>query len=341
MMTFREAHEDYIKRLNNSLSKVVDLDLAKKRLTYSRWKVAENLDKLLFEFETNVKKNDANVYWCPDVKSTIEQLNKQLKNFSKVEFFDQNAVRHLVNTIDFSVPEPIESPELVVTGAKFIIANTGNFYLSFNDIEQYEKLLKARKIVVIAGIDSVLSLQSELYNARQLYSIFETGELTYTAEILARPGRTRGLNAEVSLMLVDLNKNKLLDIPEHRPLFSLLNFDLPPVCPMQQFDYQPKSWKRQDSLNYIAQSFLNGIKENPENIRNNYGLKLLNRYLPYDIDLYEQIVDSRALFHQEARKPSFLSIFEQDKAGILLNPKKFKDKDRFKKFAEQYFFGKF
>lgn len=339
-MTFKEAHIDYITRLGINLPKITDLELAKKRLTYSRWKVSENLDKLLFEFETNVKKNDASVFWCPDTKSTLEQLNKQLKNFSKVEFFKHNAVRHLVNTIGFDVPAPSDSPELVVIGAKFIIANTGNFFSVFDDFKDYEKLLKARKVVVVAGIDSVLSLQSELYTARQLYSVFETGDLVYKAEVLGRPGRIRGLNAEISLLLIDLNKNRLLDIPEHRPLFSLLNFDLPPVCPMQQFNYDPSNWKSVDSLNFVFSSFLDGLKEHPENVRANYGMHLLNGYLPYDLDLYDHIVNARALLNSEAKRPSILNIFDQDRSGFAMNPKKFKDKEKFSKYAEQHFFGK-
>jgi len=85
-MDFISANKAYTERLSVSLSKVTDMELAKKRLTYSRWKVAENLDKLLFEFETNVKKNDASIHWCPDVKTSIDQLNKQLKNLAKWHF---------------------------------------------------------------------------------------------------------------------------------------------------------------------------------------------------------------------------------------------------------------
>ena len=64
MMGFHNYNKEYLLRLNESLSKINDINLIKKRLTYIRWKVAENLDKLLFEFETNVKKTDANVLQC-------------------------------------------------------------------------------------------------------------------------------------------------------------------------------------------------------------------------------------------------------------------------------------
>lgn len=338
---FREAYESYRMKLEDSLSKVNDLELVKKRLTYARWKVSENLDKLLFEFETNVKKNDAAVNWCPDVKSGLEQLNKQIKNFSQVEFFKHNAVRHFVNALDIKLPEPSERPEAVVIGAKFIVANTGNFYAALDSIEQYEKVLGARKIIVIAGIDSVISLQSELYTAKQLYAIYETGNLQYPVELLARPGRVRGFNTEISLLLVDINKSRLLDIPLHRPLFSLLNFDLPPVCPMQQFNYEPDNWKYQSSLETFLSAMENGIKSGAQKINGNYGLNHLSRYIPYDIDMYDQVMEARALLHSEDKKAGILSFLDQDKSSVALSPRKFKDPARFKKYAEHNFFGRF
>lgn len=339
-MGFIEEHRDYLNRLEISLSKINDMELAKKRLTYIRWKVSENLDKLLFEFETNVKKNDAGIIWCPDQNAALEQLNKQLKPYGKVRFFKHNAVRYLVNALDIQVPEPAEQPEAVIIGAKFIMANTGNFYAALRSAEEYEMLINAKKIVVIAGIDSVLALQSELYTARQLYAIFETGDLHYPAEILGRPGRIRGLNAEISLLLTDLNKNRLLDIPTHRPLFSLLNFDLPPVCPMQQLQYNPEDWKYKDTLAYVLHAFINGMEANKSILEGNYGLKPLNGYLPYDIDLYEQILDARAHLRKDEKQSLLMRLMDADKSGLITQPSKFADPEKFRKFAEHNFFGK-
>ncbi len=340
-MSFEDDHINYQKRLKESLSRISELDLAKKRLTYTRWKVSENLDKLLFEFETNVKKNDAGILWCPDQNSALDSLNKHLKNFSKINFFRHNSVRHFINELDLKLPVLSEDPEVVVIGAKFIMANTGNFYTPFKSFEEYEMCIKAKKIIVIAGIDSVLALQSELYMAKQLYAIFETGSLHYAAEMLARPGRTRGLNAEIVLLLTDLNKNKLLDIPVHRPLFSLLNFDLPPVCPMQQLNYDPEDRTRPDTLSYILHAFMHGLTEFRSHIEGNYGLKPLNGYLPYDLDLYDQILDARSLLHLDERTNVFSKILDADKSSVALQQKKFADPEKFHKYAERNFFGKF
>lgn len=339
-MGFSEDYSAYRQRLKASLARISELGLARKRLTYTRWKVAENLDKLLFEYETNVRKGDAGITWCPDVKTSMESLDRQLKNFHRVVFFQHTAVRHFVNELDLKVSREMEDPDAVVIGAKFIMANTGNFYCALNSLEEYEQVLSARKIIVIAGVDSLLSVQSELPLARQLYATFETGNLGYVAEFTGRPGRARGINGEIALFLTDLNRTELLEIPAHRPLFSLLNFDLPPVCPQQQLEYDPQNWKKMDTLSYVLYAFMHGLEHNASYINGNYGLGILNQYLPYDMDLYQQILDARALLHKDDKKSKLMSLLDPDKSSIVFNPRKFKDAEKFRKYAEHNFFGK-
>lgn len=339
-MGFIEDYKAYEERLKASLARIADLDLAKKRLTYTRWKVAENLDKLLFEYETNVRKGDAGITWCPDVKTSMENLDRQLKNFHRVVFFQHTAVRHFVNELDLKVSHTMEDPDAVVLGAKFVMANTGSFYCALNSLEEYEQVLSAKKIIVIAGVDSLLASQSELPLARQLYATFETGNLDYVAEFTGRPGRARGLNGEIVLFLTDLNRTQLLDIPTHRPLFSLLNFDLPPVCPLQQLEYDPQSWKKLDTLAFVLYAFTHGLDNYASHINGNYGLGILNQYLPYDIDLYQQILDARALLHKDDKKSKLMALLDPDKSSIVFNPKKFKEAEKFRKYAEHNFFGK-
>jgi hypothetical protein len=340
-MSFLDNNKEYILRLNESLSKINDINLIKKRLTYIRWKVAENLDKLLFEFETNVKKTDTNVLWCPDVTSTIDNLNKQLRSYTKINFFKHNAVKHLVRELDMKVPDYTDNPEVVVIGAKFILANTGNFYSVFNSFQEYEQMLTAKKIIVIAGIDSILALQSELYLAKQLYSIFETGNLHYQSEILSRPGRIRGLGADITILLTDLNKNKLLELPQHRPLFSLLNFDLPSVCPQDSLQAPADSWFELNTFERFLNAFMDGLGKNTNSVNGNYGFNLLNQYLPYDIDLNDHVLNARSILHETDKVSILNKIIDADKSAFALNAKKFSDKEKFHKYAERNFFGHF
>jgi L-lactate utilization protein LutB len=223
-MDFYIQNKIYTDHLNETLSRIQDIELARQRLTYLRWKVTENLDKLLFEFETNVKKTDANILWAPDHTIAIEYLNKHLQPFNNVRFLKHNAVKKLVNNGGIKVPETPVKTDAIVVGAKFLMANTGNFFCALNSLEEYDAMLEAKKIIVIAGVDSFLASQTDLPIAKQLYSIYETGQLNYAAELMGRPGKPRGMNTEIVLILIDDGRSKLIENPVHRPL-----------CPMQQY----------------------------------------------------------------------------------------------------------
>lgn len=339
-MDFYEQHHLYISQLRSTLAKINDIDLAKKRLTYLRWKVAENLDKLLFEFETNVKKTDANILWAPDATKAIEYMNKHLQPFSNVRFLQHNSVKKLVNTGKIQVPTIPERADAIVVGAKFTLANTGNFFCALHSTEEYDAMLQAKKIIVIAGIDSILASQADLLLAKQLYAVYETGLLTYPAEILSRPGKPRGINAEIVLILIDDGRSKIIEQPVHRPLFSLLNFDLPAVCPMQELNYEPDNWQKVDSLTYFLYPFITDINAYAFHFKTNYGFKQLNQYMPYDIDLSDHVMEARAAVHKVDKMNPLGALLDTDKSGVILNQKKFRDKTKFEKYAEHHFFGK-
>ena len=338
-MNFTEKHTDYLHQLNMSLAHFKDLALAKKRLSFWRWKASENLDKLLFEFDTNVKKTDGKITWCPDNASTIETINKHLKGFDKINFHKHVGLQSVLLDID---PETIKNhnqADVVVTDAKFIIANTGNIYCSFYSIEEYLQVIHAKKVIIIAGIDTILSHQNELPLSKLLYSVYETGSLSYPAELLCRPGKLRGFNAEIILIINDNNRSKLLEIPAHRPLFSLLNFVLPPVCPIQATENKEDNPKDLDSLQYFLYPFMNGLKAFSSIIYNNYGFKHLSEYLPYDLNLYEQMIEARASIKEDEKTSPFLSLLNPSSAQLATQPNKFNQANKFKKFASEQFFG--
>lgn len=340
-MNFNEQNKAYIDTLNRTLAKIDDIPLAKKRLTYLRWKVAENLDKLLFEFETNIKKTDAGILWAPDIDQAITHLNKHLAPYNNVRFLNHQAVRKLANNGKIKIPDNPATTDAVVIGAKFMTANTGNVFTALHSLEDYEALLQARKIIIIGGIDSFLASQNDLPLAKQLYSIYETGKPGYTAELLCKPGKPRGMNAEVVLILVDDRRSLLLENPVHRPLFSLLNFELPPVCPLEQNRTDDRNeWSAINSLDYFLYPFLYGIQEYSNHFFNNYGLKLLNNYIPYDIDLSDHVMEARFSAGAGERKNPLMGLMDSDRSAVVLNPKKFKDRQQFEKYARHHFFGK-
>ncbi len=339
MTSFIEANSKFINHFNSSLSQIKDLELAKQRLTYSRWKTCENLDKLLFEFETNLKKTDSKVFWCPDEKTSVEFFNAQLKNYNQVQFFHHVGIQHIIAETDIQVPEACETPEVVVMDAKFLFANTGNIYSAFYSTEEYNQFLNAKKVIVCAGIDTMLSFQSELQNAKLLYSVFETGHLNYPSEIIMRSGKPRGLKAEIVLMIYDLNKSQLLEHANYRKLFYLLNFKLPAVCPMQQLDYEPNNWKKIDTLQYFLYPLMHQIQSHQELLFNNNGLSILNEFIPYDLDLNQLNLDLRAELTTNKKTNAFHSLFSGNIAELPLNIQKFNDPNKFEKYAKAMFFG--
>jgi hypothetical protein len=338
-MNFLQEHINYIDNLSKSLSKIQQLEIAKQRLTFTRWKATENLDKLLFEFETNVKKTDGKVDWCPDKSIAVDLLNKHLKNTEKANFLNHVGVNYFLKEIEFNDFSNDRNADTLVIDAKFIIANTGNIYTSFYTFDEYQLFLKAKKIIVIAGVDTLLSYQSELPLSKMLYSVFETGKLNYPAEILMRPGYSIGLKKEINVLICDLNKSNILENPTHRPLFNLLNFKLPPICPLEQFDYHSNNWKYVDSLQYFLYPFYHDIKSYKNLFFENNGLRHLSEYIPYDIDIYEQVLSARNEIHLMSKKPVF-NLFDGHKLNHLpLKPKNFNNKNKFDKYAKTFFFG--
>ncbi len=337
-MTFKERYQQYIVQLKASLNQIEDIELAKKRLTLIRWKAIENLDKLLFEFETNVKKTDSQILWCPDSTKTLESLNQLLSKYNKVNFYHHKSVKQMAMDSDIKIPEMSEQPDAVVIGAKFIIANTGNFYTYLNNKTEYEQVLSAKKIIVIAGIDSILPSQNHLPLAKQMYSLFETGKMSYPIELLSRAGKPKGLNSDISLLLLDCGRSHVIENPVFRPLSYLMNFDLPPVCPLEQFQTDDNYWKQVNSLDYFIYPFMHDVSVFKSHFDNNYGLGILNHYLPLDIDLENLVMEARHLSHKNEKNNVFAQLLDTDKSNLIFNPKKFKDPKQFKKYSNAYFF---
>jgi len=338
-MNFLEQNEKYNQDLKESLKSFTDINLLKKRLTYARLKATENLDKLLFEFDTNLKKTDSKVTWCHDEKSVVDFLNTQLKSVEKVSFLNHIGVNNLISILNIESAEETESPEIVVMDAKFIVANTGNFYTPFYSQNEWQQASNAKKIIVCAGIDTILASQAELNLAKTLYSIYETGLLSYSAEMLARPGKMHGFKPEIVLMIYDLSKSHLLERINHRGLFHLLNFKLPPVCPMHALDYYPENRMKLDTLQYFLFPFVHGLENYPSHILENYGLHIINQFLPYEIDLKQHVLEAREFLNAEKKANKLASIFGGNIAELPLHKEKFNKAGRFEKFAKEYFFG--
>ena len=69
----------YDKKVVDGKNQFSDLEIAKQRGAMLKWKVIENLDKYLVEFETNFTKRGGKVIWARNAEEAIQELLRILK----------------------------------------------------------------------------------------------------------------------------------------------------------------------------------------------------------------------------------------------------------------------
>jgi L-lactate dehydrogenase complex protein LldF len=71
----RFAVKQYEGAVVKGIKQFSNLDLAKERAAYIRWKVLENLDKHLIEFESNIVRKGGKVIWASDAETALEEIH--------------------------------------------------------------------------------------------------------------------------------------------------------------------------------------------------------------------------------------------------------------------------
>ncbi len=69
----------YDKKVVKGKHQYADLELAKERAAHLKWKVVENLDKYLIEFESNFLKRGGKVIWAQDANEALSEIMEILK----------------------------------------------------------------------------------------------------------------------------------------------------------------------------------------------------------------------------------------------------------------------
>jgi L-lactate dehydrogenase complex protein LldF len=98
--------------VKKGLSRLDHLEFAKKKSHSIKWKVMENLDKFLPEFESNFHKNGGKVIWA----NTVEEANQEIlkiikKNNSKTVIKSKSMVTEEIHLNEFLQSHDIESLE--------------------------------------------------------------------------------------------------------------------------------------------------------------------------------------------------------------------------------------
>jgi L-lactate dehydrogenase complex protein LldF len=80
----------------NGVLEFSNLAIAKQRAAYTKWKVAENLDKYLLDFEGSVIRKGGKVIWAYDAQNALSEIDSIIGRLkakkivkSKAEIFDE------------------------------------------------------------------------------------------------------------------------------------------------------------------------------------------------------------------------------------------------------------
>lgn len=78
----QSAINRYAKQHSKSLEQFGSLELAKNRAAYAKWRVTENLDKYLIEFEASITRKGGKVIWAHDDVTALNEIEQQLKRLN-------------------------------------------------------------------------------------------------------------------------------------------------------------------------------------------------------------------------------------------------------------------
>lgn len=102
----------YNTAVSRGLSRIINLDNAKKKGHVLKWKVMENLDKFLPEFEANFQKRGGKVIWANDVEEAQREiLNIIKKADAKTVVKSKSMVTEEIHLNEFLETNQIESLE--------------------------------------------------------------------------------------------------------------------------------------------------------------------------------------------------------------------------------------
>lgn len=136
--------DKYDRAVSSGLERWSSLENAKRRGHVIKWRVMENLDKLLPEFESNFQKNGGKVIWANDLKEAQEEILKILKRVqaktivkSKSMVTEEIELNHFLHQQDIkSIETDLGEYIVQLLGQKPYHIVTPAMHLSLGDIAQ-------------------------------------------------------------------------------------------------------------------------------------------------------------------------------------------------------------
>lgn len=275
----------YDAAVSRGLSRIINLDNAKRRGHVIKWKVMENLDKFLPEFETNFQKRGGKVIWANDAaeanreilnilkkagaKTVVKSKSMVTEEIELNEFLEHNHIEsletdlgeyivqllgqkpyHIVTpamhlskediarlfherfgTPDDATPEQLtlKARELLrekylqadvgITGANFLIADTGSIAISENEGNARLSTSFPKIHIAVVGIEKLIPSLTDLDLFWPMLSTHGTGQnLTVYNTILSGPRQADETDGpeEMYVILLDNGRTNLLAQKDQR-----------------------------------------------------------------------------------------------------------------------------
>jgi L-lactate dehydrogenase complex protein LldF len=275
----------YDDAVGRGLSKIINLENAKRKGHAIKWKVMENLDKYLPEFEANFQKNGGKVIWANDaaeanreilnilqkagVKTVVKSKSMVTEEIELNEFLEHNHIEsletdlgeyivqllgqkpyHIVtpamhlskediaklfnerfDTPIDATPEQLtqKARELLrekylqadagITGANFIIADTGSIAISENEGNARLTTTFPKIQITVVGIEKIIPSIADLDLFWPMLATHGTGQnLTVYNTILSGPRKAEETDGpeEMYVVLLDNGRTNLLAQKEQR-----------------------------------------------------------------------------------------------------------------------------
>lgn len=247
---FKKSKQTYLQKREEALSGFSDIQTARKRAAFIRWKAIENLDKYLIEFEANVIKNKGKVLWAQDVEQAHEEIESVLSKNNELPVVNNGGLaaeeirlfewlekskklvlkagaakqeqRQLADTFSAqSFPENINETETLekstysavqISEATFICADTGSVVIQGNNKDIFNQCTSKVQIV-LAFIDSILPSVSDVGLMLPLTSAFRDGEGNFPFFSIVRPYSKANENDRTEdfyVLIIDNGRSNLL-----------------------------------------------------------------------------------------------------------------------------------
>jgi len=283
--------QQYDNKVDQGKNQFLDLELARQRAAMLKWKVLENLDKHLVEFEANFQKRGGKVIWASTAKDALDEIIRIMKaagaktvvksksmtteeihvnaalekeGIESVEtdlgeFIVQLRDEHPYHIVTpamhlskedvaktfnekfdlpiASTPKEItawvrarlrakyQSAEVGITGANFIIADTGSIAVTENEGNALMSVAFPKIHIVIVGIEKLIPSLTDLDLFWPLLATHGTGQnITVYNSILSGPKQVDEHDgpSEMYVVLLDNGRTNLLAQPEQRQALSCI-----------------------------------------------------------------------------------------------------------------------